>query len=115
MRSDREILEKTYAAFNARELEAVLALMDPDVDWPNGWEGGRVNGREGIRDYWTRQWAAIDPQVEPVGFQADVDNRTIVTVHQVVRDRAGNVLADETVRHVYVIRDGLIKSMDIEK
>ena len=115
MSNDREILEKTYAAFNARDMEAVLTLMHPDVDWPNGWEGGRVHGREGVRDYWTRQWAAIDPHVDPVGFQFEVDDRTIVTVHQVVRDRSGKLLADETVRHVYVIRDSLIRSMDIEK
>ena len=115
MPRDREILEKTYAAFNARDMEAVLALMHPDVDWPNGWEGGRVQGREGVRDYWTRQWAAIDPHVEPIEFRAGDGHRTVVTVHQVVRDHAGKLLADETVRHVYVIRDSLIRSMDIEK
>ena len=60
--TDREtLLRMLYAAFNARDIETVLAQLASDVDWPNAWEGGRVHGREEVRDYWTRQWAAIDP------------------------------------------------------
>jgi hypothetical protein len=40
----RERLQATYAAFNARDIDAVLAQMTADVDWPNAWEGGRVQG-----------------------------------------------------------------------
>jgi hypothetical protein len=32
-----EILRKAYRAFNARDVEAAVALMDEDVDWPNAW------------------------------------------------------------------------------
>jgi hypothetical protein len=32
--------------------------------------------------------------------------RTMVEVHQVVRDLAGRVVSDQTVQHVYEIRDG---------
>jgi len=60
--NDRErVIDRMYAAFNARDIETVLAALHADVDWPNGWEGGRILGRDGVRDYWTRQWAAIDP------------------------------------------------------
>ena len=87
--------------------------MHPDVDWPNGWEGGRVRGHDEVRDYWTRQWAAIDPTVEPVGFSIDREARTVVSVHQVVRDLHGRVVSDGMVAHVYRIENGLIRSMDI--
>ncbi len=66
-----------------------------------------------IRDYWTRQWAAINPHVDPVGFATDATGRTVVQVHQVVRDLAGNVIADGLVEHVYLFEDGLIKHMEI--
>jgi ketosteroid isomerase-like protein len=33
-------LRATYAAFNARDIDAVLAQMTADVDWSNAWEGG---------------------------------------------------------------------------
>jgi hypothetical protein len=113
MSEDRDILAKVYQAFNARDVETVLAYMHPEVDWPNGWEGGRVFGHEGVRDYWTRQWKAINPHVDPVGFDTDQSGRTIVTVHQTVKDLDGNVVFDGVVKHVYLITDGLIHSMEI--
>jgi hypothetical protein len=36
-----------------------------------------------------------------------------VTVRTVVRDLAGNVVHDATVRHVYTVDGGLIRRMDI--
>src|SRR5882672_2608234 len=102
MPADHDLLRNVYNAFNARDIDAVLAAMSADVDWPNGWEGGRVYGREGVRDYWTRQWAAIDPRVEPVSFDTDEAGHTVVKVHQVVRDLEGNVIADGMVEHVYL-------------
>lgn len=113
MGNEQSILEDAYRAFNTRDIEAALALMHPDVDWPNGWEGGRVRGREAVREYWTRQWAAIDPRVEPTKFEKDDAGRTIVHVHTVVRDRAGSVVADQTIRHIYRFEGSLIRRMDI--
>jgi hypothetical protein len=115
MPTDRDILVNTYNAFNARDIDAVLAVMHTEVDWPNGWEGGRVNGHQGVRDYWIRQWRAINPQVEPVSFDTDESGRTVVKVHAVVRDLEGNVISDSMVEHVYDIEEGLIKSMEIRE
>jgi len=115
MPTDHDLLMNVYSAFNARDVDAVLAAMSVDVDWPNGWEGGRVYGREGVRDYWARQWAAVDPHVEPVGFDTDEMGRTVVKVHQVVRDPEGNVISEGMVEHVYLIEGGLIKNMEIRQ
>lgn len=115
MTDERRILEKAYAAFNARDIDTVLAVMHAEVDWPNGMEGGIVHGHDGVRDYWTRQWGMVDPHVEPTRFEDDADGRTVVTVHQVVRDLSGNVVADGMVQHVYSMRDGLVKSMEIRE
>lgn len=112
MLTNQALLTKTYQAFNARDIEAVLAVLHPEVDWPNRMEGGRVFGRQGVRDYWTRQWGLIDPHVEPHGFKTEEDGRIAVDVQQVVRDLEGHVLSDERVQHVYLIQDGLIMSME---
>jgi len=40
-----------YRAFNAREIDWLLAQMAEDVDWPNAWEGGRAVGRAAVREY----------------------------------------------------------------
>jgi SnoaL-like domain len=108
-------LKKAYREFNARNLNAVLELMQPGVEWPNGMEGGTVHGHAGVRDYWTRQWAMINPQVNPLSFDVDESERTIVTVHQVVRDLSGKLLLDRQVKHVYTVKDGLIQSMEIQE
>ncbi len=113
MSSAEELLRRTYAAFNARDIDAALAAMDPDVDWPNGMEGGRERGVEAVRRYWTRQFAQIDSHVEPVGFTALDDGRVAVDVHQVVRSLAGELIADRLVSHVYTFRDGLVTRMEI--
>lgn len=115
MSTEPSVLKKIYTAFNARDIDTVLAVMHPDVDWPNGWEGGRIYGRCAVRDYWTRQWAAIDPHVEPQRFHIDESGRTVVDVHAVIRDRDGNLLADEVIQHIYLFEDGLVRSMEIRK
>jgi ketosteroid isomerase-like protein len=95
--NERRQLERAYAAFNARDIDGALAGMHPDVEWPNGWEGGVVQGHDAVRDYWTRQWEAIDPTVQPVAFRRAEDGRIVVAVRQTVRDRAGRLLSDGVV------------------
>jgi ketosteroid isomerase-like protein len=103
-----------YEAFNARDIDAVLGVMAPDVDWPNGYEGGRVVGHAAVRDYWIRQWRDIDPTVTPTGIGVLTDGRIALDVRQVVRNRQGAVLSDATVRHIYRLKDGLVVGMDID-
>lgn len=113
MSEEVELLRRTYAAFNARDIGVVLAAMHADVDWPNAIEGKREHGREAVREYWTRQFAVIDSRVEPTGFGEDEEGRIVVDVHQVVHDPDGNLLADQQVQHVYTFRDAQVERMDI--
>ena len=112
--SERELLAGAYRDFNARRIDAVLDRLDPAVEWANGMEGGHVYGREAVRDYWTRQWKALDPHVEPLRIERDATGRLIVEVHQVVRNLDGTILVDTIVHHVYRIDSGLIQRMDIQ-
>jgi hypothetical protein len=98
-------LRDLYAAFNSRDLDTTLAAMTEDVDWPNAWEGGRVHGREGVRDYWTRQWAEIDSKAEPIGFSNRPDGRIAVDVD----------LGEIRAVHVYTFDGDLIARMDVEE
>jgi hypothetical protein len=106
-------LSHVYERFNARDMETVLAAMHEDVTWANGMDGGYVNGKDGVRQYWTRQWAMVNPRVDPIGFSEEPTGKTFVRVHQVVRDLSGTLLADREVSHIFAIEDGLIKRFDI--
>ena len=104
-----------YRAFNDRDIDRALAVMTDDIDWPNGWEGGRVSGKDAVHAYWTRQWAEIDPHVEPARFTALNHGRIRATVRQTVRALNGAGLAEGVVLHTYVFRGGLIARMDISE
>lgn len=113
MSDDVELLRRVYELFNRRDIEMVLAAMHLDVVWANGMEGGHVHGHDGVRSYWKRQWAIIDPRVEPLEISPNGKGEVVVKVHQVVRHLKGNLLADRTVIHVFQMRDGLIQRFDI--
>jgi ketosteroid isomerase-like protein len=108
-------IERAYAAFNARDIDGVLELMTEDVSWPKASEGGRAEGKEEIRTYWTRQWKEFDPRVEPAEIaEVGVGGAKFrVRVRQRVKNLQGDVLAEGEVVHVYTMRDGLIAAMHI--
>ena len=108
-----ELIRAAYTAFNARDIDATLALMTSDVAWPKAFKGGFVRGTEEVRAYWTQQWSEINPHVEPIAFYPEDAGQVLVEVHQVVRDLAGAVLADEHVGHRYTIEHNLIQTMEI--
>ena len=42
MSAEEDLIRRGYDAFNRRDIDGALSLMQPDVDWPNGMEGGRI-------------------------------------------------------------------------
>lgn len=108
-----QLLRAAYAAFNARDIDAALALMTPDVTWPQAFKGGFVRGPQEIRAYWTEQWAEINPHVDPISFHPEDAEHILVKVHQVVHDLAGSLLADTQVSHRFTLQHGLIQAMEV--
>lgn len=51
--------------------------------------------------------------VEPLVFHPEDAGRILVEVHQVVRDMAGTIVADERVGHRFTIEHNLIKGMEV--
>lgn len=113
--ADFAFFRDLYDAFNRRDANGVKAMMTEDVDWPNAWKGGRLIGRGAVRNYWTEQWAAINPKVTPLSVTERPDGRFAVVVRQRVRSLDGEMLSDGVVVHVYELRDGLIIRMDVEQ
>ena len=116
VRSDEDTLRSAYEAFNARDIDAALALMHPEVDWPNAWERGRVTGREAVAAYWRRQFEQISSTVTPERFEPGPDDAIDVTVHQLVRDaETGELQFDAHVIHRWLLKHGLAVRMDVLK
>jgi hypothetical protein len=113
MADTKTLIEQAYSAFNNRNIDGALALMTQDVSWPKASEGGKVVGKEEIRAYWTRQWGAFDPYVEPLAITEEDGGKTRVRAHQLVKSLQGDVLSDSEVLHVFTVNSGLIAAMDL--
>ena len=110
----QDLIKKAYSAFNERNIDKALSTMQPNVQWSKAWEGGYISGHDEIKEYWTRQWKEINPNVEPIGISERTNGSLEVEVHQKVKDLQGNSMFDGKVKHIYTLENGLIKTMDIE-
>ena len=111
--AEHDLLKRAYRNFNARNIDQLLTSLHPNVEWANGWEGGHVYGLEAVRAYWERQFEVLDPHVEPIDIKSGENGQQVVKVHQVVRNKHGELLADSVVCHAYRVADGMIARMDI--
>lgn len=111
-RADR--IRALYQAFNDRDLDVVISAMAPDVEWPNGWEGGRLLGSDSVRQYWQRQWAQVRPMTSVRQVVERPDGTIAAHVRMVVRDPAGTVLTRSDVVHVYEFLGPLVQRMEVE-
>lgn len=108
----RDLLRRAYLSFNARDVDALLADMVDDIDWPNVAQSTRLVGHEAVRSYWEGQFAVADPHVEPTAFRHEGD-AVVASIHQTIRDLDGNVVREGDVEHVYRFRDGKVARMDV--
>ncbi len=115
MELKEELLGQIYAALNRHDIDTLLSVMHPSVAWPNTMDGGVVHGHDGVRAYWSRQWAKVYTHVVPVGFICERDGRIAAYVKQQVRDLAGRIIRDGYVCHIYKFESGLIMAMEIRE
>ncbi|MBC6988388.1 nuclear transport factor 2 family protein [Hymenobacter sp. BT491] len=114
MDTPQHLIRQAYAAFNSRDLPAILSTLHPQVRWSRAWEGGYATGHDEVRTYWQRQWQQLDPHVDPTHIRELPDGRLEVMVQQVVKDKQGNLVFEGSVTHVYTLQEGLLLQMDIE-
>ncbi len=107
-------LRALYEAFNDRDLDAVVAAMAPEVDWPNGWEGGRLVGRDEVRAYWERQWREVRATTIVSRIDERPDGTVAVRLRQVFRDPVGTLLSRSDVVHVFELDGPLVSRMTVE-
>lgn len=106
--------EELYRDFNDRNIDKVIANMTENVKWANGMDGGHVIGHKSVRDYWTKQFEVVSSNVTPMTI-IEENGKVKISVHQVVHDLKGNLLADEMVYHVFSLSDDKIANFDIVK
>jgi ketosteroid isomerase-like protein len=108
-----DVITPLYEAIAARDADALAAHLAPDVDWPEPVQGGRIVGRDAVREHWAGQWAVLDMRMHPRRVRGLPDGRVEVLVEQVVRDTDGDLLGGATVLHTYTLAGGLVTRMDV--
>jgi ketosteroid isomerase-like protein len=111
-----ELVRRGYEAFARGDIEAVLELLDPDVDWQPaiapilGVE--TVRGREAVRRFFTQDlFEGFDEfRADPLSFE-DFGDSILVMVRYTGRGERSGIEMDQTFATVYTLRDGKTVSM----
>lgn len=105
-----ELVHRAYDAFNRRDLDAFLALVDRDVEFAARFiemEGSsHYHGHAGIRDWWQSLLAVFpDFTINPLEVRI-VDDTVITAVRVSGHGADSGVPIDQVVWQVSKVRDG---------
>ena len=99
-------------AFNRRDLDASLALLDPDVDFAPrsvALEGGRsYRGHDGVRTWWESTFTAFSDYVAEIEEVRDVGDMTFSRLRFRGHGMESDVPIDEMQWHVVEWRHGSV-------
>jgi NAD(P)-dependent dehydrogenase (short-subunit alcohol dehydrogenase family) len=112
-RSHEDLVRRAYAAFNEREVDAGVALLAPDVDWPDTAEGGVLHGREQVREHWNKQLGEAALRLEVQEVKERDDGRVEARVRQIIHDLNGKKLGDAQLVHVFTFADDRIRRLEV--
>src|SRR5262245_1576399 len=103
-----EIVREVHEAINARDVEALERLFDPEIVWiqnPNAPDPGALHGHEGVREL----RAMVDDAFEDVRLDVDrfLDHgETVVALGEMrARGKGSGVEIREARAWVWVLRD----------
>lgn len=112
MADARAVIDALWPALTARDIDAVVALLHPDIDWQDTMNGGRRVGRDAVRAYLSEVMATVVIVSTPIDVMPSEPDRYLARVNHVVRNRDGQLWGQEIVSHVLLLRDGLIVRVD---
>src|SRR6185295_6990615 len=103
-----DLTYRAYDAFNRRDLDAHLALMDDDVENVPRAElmEGTFRGHDGIRSWWENLFGVFPDFAIEVVEVRDLGDVTLAAVHQSGRGASSGLASDDTVWHVARWRHG---------
>ena len=106
-----ELIRRGFVAFNARDVEALVAVCDSDCEWMPfraQLEGIAYRGHDGIRRFvedMDHDWHAF--RIEPVELH-DRGARVVVVGRVIAAGRGSGVEVDSLAGFVFDVRDGRI-------
>jgi hypothetical protein len=110
--TNREIVTRGYETFNTGDIEASLALFDPDIEWHTyivpGPGGGLYHGHEGVRELWSEAKRVFGGFKNIPERMFDAGDRVVAFVRIEGVGAKSGVAVQARIAHVHTIRDGKV-------
>jgi uncharacterized protein len=110
------LLRKGYEAWNRGDYEAVLALLDPEVEWQfpeGGLNTGTLHGREAVGKFFESFGEAFEElRFEPEEI-FESDDRVVAIVRLVARGRGSGVELEVRPAHIWTMRRGRAVRLEV--
>ena len=110
-RENVQLAYRAIDAFNRRDLDALLALMDDDVvavARAAAMEGGQYHGHDGIRRWWREQLDVFPDFMVEVREVRDHGDVTVAVLHNRAHGAGSETPAEETIWSVVRWRRGKV-------
>jgi ketosteroid isomerase-like protein len=102
-----EVVLAAYDSFNRGEVEPILDLLHPDVEWippPSSLEPRPLRGRDAVREYLAPNF--FESQTAEPLETIEHANRLLVVARVRARGRGSGIELDQTAYHILTIEDG---------
>ena len=106
-----EIVLGSFDAFSRGDLEAVVAILDPEVEWTQIEEPEPAVGPEAVLEAvarWTEMWDGVQMTVRE---QIDAGDRVVVLLHWSGRSKPSGIPAEQSAYNVFTLRNGKVVRM----
>jgi ketosteroid isomerase-like protein len=111
------IARRGFEAFNTGDWQALLELLDEDVEAyvpPELPNSGLFSGREGFLEMlrgWDEAWERFE--VEPLGFSERGDKLVVAVIQRGV-GRGSGLAVEQRFNYVFEVRDGKLMRWSLE-
>ena len=111
-----EILRRGFESFAQGDVEAVMDLIDPDIEWSAALAPvlgvTAMRGKAALRRFFVEdlQDGIEDFRAEALSFE-DHGDTVLVHVRYSARGKASGAEIDQTLHTIYVFRNGLVVKM----
>ncbi len=107
-----EVVHATFEAFQARDLDAFLGYMDPEVEYRSLVleVEGVYHGHEGIRSWWESVLAVFPDWSPQIAEARDLGDRVVARVRAEGHGTGSGIPLERDIWHMADVRDGRLKS-----
>jgi len=111
-----DIVREGYEAWNRGDLEAMFAVIDPEVEWQlpdSGMNTGTYRGHEGVRELMESYLEAFERFTIELEQVFEAGDQVVAFVRAVARGRASGIDIETRPAHVWTIRGGKGVRMEV--